>query len=91
MCSIRDYLRDVSRLRTGFLVRIFEDGGGGLAFKVHELISARLKIEKREQQSAVVEQRTKLRRQISADFFARLFRRRPTSQIIESAGPTTQQ
>ena len=31
-------------------------------FKVHELISARLKIEKREQQSAVVEQRTKLRR-----------------------------
>jgi hypothetical protein len=60
-------------------------------YKVHELISARLKIEKREQQSALLDQRTEPRRQRQGGFFARLFRRRPTSQIIESAGPITQQ
>ena len=42
-------------------------------YKVHELISARLKIEKREQQSALLDQRTEPRRQRQGGFFARLF------------------
>jgi hypothetical protein len=44
-------------------------------YKVHELISARLKIEKREQQSALLDQRTEPRRQRQGGFFARLFGR----------------
>ena len=38
-------------------------------YKVHELISARLKIEKREQQSAPTDQRTEDRRQYKGGFF----------------------
>ena len=48
-------------------------------YKVHELISARLKIEKREQQSASTDQRTEHRRQYEGGLFTRLFRRRTTS------------
>ena len=44
-------------------------------YKVHGLISARLKIEKREQQSALLDQRTEPRRQRQGGFFARLFGR----------------
>jgi hypothetical protein len=42
-------------------------------YKVHELISARLKIEKREQQSAILDQHTEHRRQRQGGFFARCF------------------
>jgi hypothetical protein len=45
-------------------------------YKVHELISARLRIEKREQQSAPTDQRTEDTRQYEGGFFKRLFRRR---------------
>jgi hypothetical protein len=55
-------------------------------YKVHELISARLKIEKREQQSAILDQHTEHRRQRQGRFFARLFRRRPTSKAIDPLG-----
>jgi len=44
--------------------------------KVHELIGARLKIERREQQSAPTDQRTEDTRQYESGFFKRLFRRR---------------
>jgi hypothetical protein len=44
-------------------------------YRVHELISARLNIEKREQQSALLDQRTESRRQRQGGFFARLFGR----------------
>jgi hypothetical protein len=44
-------------------------------YKVHELISARLKIEKREHQSAPTEQRTQHKRQNESGFLKRLFRR----------------
>jgi hypothetical protein len=44
-------------------------------YRVHELISARLKIEKRERQSAAADQRTEHRRQYEGGFFKRLFRR----------------
>src|SRR6266849_9983184 len=47
-----------------------------VGYRVHELISARLKIEKREQQSAPTDQRTEDRRQYKGGFFKRLFRRR---------------
>src|SRR3982074_317002 len=56
-------------------------------YKVHELISARLKIEKREQQSALLDQRTEPRRQRQGGFFARLFRRRPASKAIDALEP----
>jgi hypothetical protein len=56
-------------------------------YKVHELISARLKIEKREQQSALLDQRTEPRRQRQGGFFARLFRRRSASKAIDALGP----
>jgi hypothetical protein len=46
--------------------------------KVHELISARLRIEKREQQSAPTDQRTEHRRRYEGGLFKRLFRRRTT-------------
>jgi hypothetical protein len=41
-------------------------------YKVHELISARLKIEKREHQSAPTDQRTEDRRRYKGGFFKRL-------------------
>ena len=44
--------------------------------KVHELIGARLKIERREQQSDPIDQRTEDTRQYKSGFFKRLFRRR---------------
>src|SRR3979411_1030359 len=44
--------------------------------KVHELIGARLKIERREQQSDPTDQRTEGIRQDKSGFFKRLFRRR---------------
>jgi hypothetical protein len=53
-------------------------------YKVHELISARLKIEKREQQSAPTDQCAEHRRQYEGGFFKRLFRRRaipPTKPV----------
>ena len=56
-------------------------------YKVHELISARLKIEKREQQSARLDQRTEPRRQRQGGFFARLFRRRPASKAMDALEP----
>ena len=56
-------------------------------YKVHELISARLKIEKREQQSALLDQRTEPRRQRQGGFFARLFRRRSAWKAIDVLGP----
>ena len=43
-------------------------------YKVHELISARLKIEKREQQSAANDQRTEDRRRYKGGFFQRMYR-----------------
>ena len=55
-------------------------------YKVHELISARLKIEKREQQNALLDQHTEYRRQRHGGFFARLFRRRPTTKAIDPLG-----
>ena len=52
--------------------------------KVHELIGARLKIERREQQSDPIDQRTEDTRQYKSGFFKRLFRRRriPLDQSI---------
>jgi hypothetical protein len=53
-------------------------------YKVHELISARLKIEKREQQSTPADQHTEHRRQYEGGFFKRLFRRHripPTNPV----------
>jgi hypothetical protein len=44
--------------------------------KVHELIGARLKMERREQQSAPTDQRTEDTRECKSGFFRRLFRRR---------------
>ena len=44
--------------------------------KVHELIGARLKIERRERQSDPTDQRTEDTRQYKSGFFKRLFRRR---------------
>jgi hypothetical protein len=46
-------------------------------YKVHELISARLKVEKQEQLRAAVDQRTDERRRDQVGFFQRLFGRRP--------------
>jgi hypothetical protein len=45
-------------------------------YKVHELISARLKIEKLEQQSVAADQSAEDARQDKGGFFKRLFRRR---------------
>jgi hypothetical protein len=47
-------------------------------YKVHELISARLKVEKQEQLRAAVDQRTDEGRRDQVGFFQRLFGRRPT-------------
>ena len=46
-------------------------------YKVHELISARLKVEKQEQLRAAVDQRTDETRRDQVGFFQRLFGRRP--------------
>lgn len=46
-------------------------------YKVHELISARLKVEKQEQLRAAVDQRTDETRRDQGGFFQRLFGRRP--------------
>ena len=55
-----------------------------VAHKVHELIGARLKIERREQQSDPIDQRTEDTRQYKSGFFKQLFRRRriPLDQSI---------
>jgi hypothetical protein len=45
-------------------------------YKVHELISARLKVEKQDQQRAAAEQATDEARRCEGGFFQRLFRRR---------------
>ena len=45
-------------------------------YKVHELISARLKLEKQEQQRAAASQRAAETRRYEGGFFKRLFRRR---------------
>jgi hypothetical protein len=45
-------------------------------YKVHELISARLRVEKHEQQRAVADQRADEMRRHKGGFFQRLFRRR---------------
>ena len=46
-------------------------------YKVHELISARLKVEKQERLRAAVDQRTDETRRDQVGFFQRLFGRRP--------------
>lgn len=45
-------------------------------YKVHELISARLRVEKQEQQRAAADQRADEMRRHEGGFFQRLFRRR---------------
>ena len=45
-------------------------------YKVHELISARLRVEKQEQQRAAADQRADKMRRHEGGFFQRLFRRR---------------
>ena len=45
-------------------------------YKVHELISARLRVEKQEQQRAAADQRADETRRHEGGFFQRLFRRR---------------
>ena len=51
-------------------------------YKVHDLISARLKIEKREQQSAATDQSTEDRSRYKDGFFKRLYR-----ELFASAAP----
>ena len=62
-------------------------------YKVHELISARLKVEKQEQLRAAVDQRTDETRRDQGGFFQRLFGRRPPAlqgrEIQESRRPCT--
>jgi hypothetical protein len=53
-------------------------------YKVHELISARLRVEKQEQQRAAADQRADEMRRHEGGFFQRLFRRR--TPVLRSAG-----
>jgi hypothetical protein len=54
-------------------------------YKVHELISARLKVEKQDQQRAAADQAAEEARRYEGGFFQRLFRRRMPA--LQSARP----
>jgi hypothetical protein len=66
--------------------REFSDRHLFVPYKIHELIGARLEIEKRERQTATVHRRTEATRQ--GGFFKRLFRRRtiPSGPVRSYAG-----
>jgi hypothetical protein len=84
--SLRSYALFGMLIQTMMSIEEFSKRHLLVPYKVHELISARLKIEKREQQSAILDQHTEHRRQRQGRFFARLFRRRPTSKAIDPLG-----
>jgi hypothetical protein len=70
--------------------REFSDRHVFAPYKIHELIGARLEIEKRERQANAVDRRTEATRQ--SGFFKRLFRRRtipsePTRSCTGSSRP----
>jgi hypothetical protein len=58
------------------IYRVIQQASFDRPYKVHELISARLKVEKQEQQRAAADQHADEVRRQEGGFFQRLFRRR---------------